>query len=99
MNLTELDIVYVDAYYDMPLGGLCRYNGKIERFKVDYETQEAQIILLSPWQRLKALWSKKLFEICVGKHQTYVNGKKSSYFYFRKPEILYKLLYKLYFKL
>ena len=98
MNRRELEIVYVDAFYDIPLGGLCRYNGKIERFKVDYETEEATIIYLTHWQRFKELYHKKLFEICVGTHQSYVNNKRPNYFYWRKPKILHKILYKLYYK-
>ena len=99
MNRKELDIVFVSSFYDIPLAGLCRYNGKIERFHTDYDTEESTIIFLTPIQRLKALWSKWLFEICVGKHQTYENGKKSNYFYWRKPVIVHKLLYRLYYKM
>ena len=94
----QLEIVYVTDFYDFPLGGLCMYNGKIEKFKTDYDTGETEIIYLTPWQRFKALWSKKLFEICVGTHQTYVDNKKPGYFYWRKPVILHKILYTLYYK-
>lgn len=99
MKLDDLDIVYVNSFYDIPLAGLCRYNGKIERFEVDYDTLKAEIFLLTPWQRFKALLNKKLFEICVGSHWTYKNGKRSCYFYWRKPVIIHKMLHNLYYKL
>jgi hypothetical protein len=98
MNKQELEIVYVDSFYDFPLGGLCYYDGKIERFVTDYDTKETTIIHLTSWERFKALCSKKLFEICVGKHHSYVNNKRPHYFYWRKPVFLHKIIFNLYFK-
>jgi len=98
MNRRDLDIVYVTSFYDIPLAGLCRYEGKIQKFETDYDTEESTIIFLTPMQRFRALWSKWLFEICVGTHQSYENGKRAHYFYWRKPKFLHVFLYKSYFK-
>lgn len=95
----ELDIVYVMNFYDLPLKGLCRYQGKIQLFETDYETEETTITLLSTFTRLKLLWRKKLFEICIGNHWTYKNGKRTGYFYWRNPEWFHRILYNLYFRI
>lgn len=97
MHRRELDIVFVQRFYDIPLSGLCRYNGKIERFETDYDTEESTIHFLTPLQRAKELFNKKMFEICVGTHQTYKEGKRHHYFYWRKPTFLHVALYKLYY--
>ena len=99
MNRHDLDIIYVTSFYDIPLKGLCRYEGKIQKFETDYDTEESTIIFLTPMERLRALWSKWLFEICVGTHQSYKNGKRAHYFYWRKPKFLHQFLYRLYFRL
>jgi hypothetical protein len=93
----ELEIIYVTDYYDIPLSGLCRYNNRIERFEYNEENQEYHIIHLTRYQRIVELFRKKLFEICVGTHQSYVNNKKPSFFYWRKPVILHRILFKLYY--
>lgn len=97
MVKAQLEIIFVTNFYDIPLAGLCWYDGKVERFESDYDTQKTTIIFLTRYERFKALLGKKLFEICVGTHHTYKNNRKASYFYWRKPVILHKILYKLYY--
>ena len=98
IHYAELDIIFVSDYYDMPLGGLCRHNGKIEKFEVDYDTCSATIVSLTPLQRIRALVNKKLFELCVGHHWSYdKKGNQKSYFHWRRPEFLHKMLFNFYY--
>lgn len=94
----DLDIVYVSNYYDHPLSGLCMYENELCKFDWQYSEDEVIIIKMSYKEKLKALLSKKMFELCVGYHQTYVNNKKSSWFYYRNPKWFFKLLYKFYYR-
>lgn len=73
------NLVYVENYYDIPLSGLCTHKNQLVRFKVvdsEEENLEYEIIPLTWLQKMKALTQKKLFEICVGMHWTYKDGKR-----------------------
>lgn len=93
----DMDFVYVENHYDIHLSGLCRYDGKIHRFLTnddDFDDSHCIILELSYIEKLKALWDKKLFEICVGTHWTYHEGKRMGDYYIRKPAWLHKKLFK-----
>ena len=73
------NLVYVENYYDIPLSGLCTHKNQLVGFKVvDSEEDDPtyEIIHLTPIQKIRELVKKKLFEICVGKHWSYKNGKR-----------------------
>lgn len=72
IRYSELDIVFVESYYDIPLEGLCLYKNKIERFEVvDYDLADYKIVPLTTFQRWSALLNKRMFEFCVGTHWSY----------------------------
>lgn len=70
-------IVFIDNYYDIPLLGLCKYKGHLAKFrKMSYETEDLyEIIELSCIGKIFAKLNQWLFEICVGTHWSYKNGK------------------------
>lgn len=96
------EIIFVTNYYDGPLSGLCKYNGQLCKFTCveedDDGTRYFDVYSLTPWEKIKALWNKKKFELCVGYHCSYKNNKKQSYFYYRKPQWFYKWLFRMYFR-
>lgn len=52
------------------------------------------IFQLTPFEKIKHLYDKKLFEICVGTHWSYSKGQtQRSRFYVRKPKWLHQLLF------
>jgi hypothetical protein len=93
------DIIYVSSYYDGPLEGLTKYKGKLCKFLCvdDDEYYYYDIYSLTAWEKIKELWKKKKFELCVGYHWSYKNGKRASGFYYRKPQWLYKWLFRMYY--
>lgn len=70
----HLRIVWVANYYDGPLSGLCRVNGKLQRFERGLEGHRYRVYSLTPRQR--ALWvlQWRLFELFVGTHWSYPRG-------------------------
>lgn len=101
---SDLKIVFVTNYYDRPLSGLCYYNGDLTKFELNYDPEDDEginetyfIFSLTVFEKIKYLFQKKMFEICVGYHQTYVNNKKPSFFYMRKPKWVFSLLYNFYY--
>ena len=94
----DLHVVYVTNYYDIPLTGLCLYKGKLEKFEIDdFEEGKYRVIHLNPIQRLLARLDKKMFEIFVGTHWSYEEGRRTNYYYVRSPEWLHKAAFKLYY--
>lgn len=100
---SDLNIVWVSNYYDGPLEGLCRQNGELMRFEIE-EPDEARdddwyynCYPLTKYEKVKWVIKQKMFEWCVGYHWTYTNNKRTNFFYYRKPEWLFKLLFKIYY--
>jgi len=94
----DLNIVWVSNYYDYPIEGICRQKGELMKFTVDDNDYLYNLESLTPWQKFKWLFNKKMFEICVGYHWSYQNNARQSFFYYRKPEWLFRFLFKAYFK-
>jgi hypothetical protein len=95
------EIVYVSDYYDGPLAGLTMYKGQLCKFrcvKDDDKYLYYEIMSMNAWEKIRALWRKKKFELCVGYHWTYKNGKRDSWFYYRKPQWFYKWLFRMYYR-
>jgi len=71
------DWIWVTDYYDFPLTGMCKYEGKTYYAYVnDWETYDDIFYYLTELKGLSKLkWytHKWIFEFCVGKHFTY-NG-------------------------
>jgi hypothetical protein len=66
--------VFVNAHWDINLGGLCRIDGELCRFRTIDDHDKplvVEVFKMTPWQKVRALWKKKLFEICVGRHWTF----------------------------
>jgi hypothetical protein len=53
---------------------------------------------LSSINKVKALISKKAFEICVGYHWTYPNRKNGEEFYVKWPHWFWNMVFHLYYK-
>jgi hypothetical protein len=92
--------VWVDGHWDVHLTGLCRHDGKLCRFEVEWdkvgdhsEITTYTIYALSPLEKLRWLWRKKKFEICVGRHWTYPDLEDGVRFRKRKPRWLGALLW------
>ena len=70
------NLVFVSDYYDIPLNGLCKYNGQLVKFhKIPCKYDVYEIIPLSYKQKIFEKINQWLFEICVGTHWSYKNGK------------------------
>jgi len=98
----EIDFVWISNHYDVHLSGLCRMGNTLFWFETkiegDYEKITCDIYMLSFWEEVKFRLRKFLFEQMVGYHWSYPKTKSKG-FYYRKPEWLYKRLFKLYYKI
>lgn len=94
----EVEIIFVSNYYDHPLSGVCKYNGKTYWFENEYQEDYMQIRLMDCGERLKKWYRRTLFGICVGFHWHYKDGKRARYFYTRRPKWLFRLLFKWYYR-
>lgn len=75
-NLYDI-LVFVEDYYDVPLKGTCNYKGKIAKFRrMSTKKDFYEITELSIFGRIGAKLNQWLFEICVGTHWSYKDGKK-----------------------
>jgi len=91
-------IVWVSDFYDHPLAGICRWEGELCRFEWDYDDEWVRIYLLTRLQKVRWLWRKVKFEICVGYHWTYKDGKRETNFHYRNPQWLYRLLFRFHYR-
>lgn len=94
MNILALNIepssmnyVWVQNHWDHHLKGLCRFNNKLCVFEIDnvHDGEGGAKVLYKIYslnfvEKLKWLLRKKLFEIFVGYHWTYINGKRGPAF-------------------
>ena len=95
----EVDFVWISSHYDVHLEGLCKMGNTLFWFKtIDPEDDNIKcgIYMLSFWEEMKLRMRKFFFEQMVGYHWSYPQ-KKNSHFHYRKPEWLYKRLFKLYY--
>jgi hypothetical protein len=105
----EVEFVFITNHYDIHLNGVCNYNGELCEFKNkypdyneekdDWEEMIVEIYQLTPYEKFKWYKKKFLFEKLVGYHWTYKNKKRINGFYYRNPRWLYKILFKLYYKI
>jgi hypothetical protein len=98
ITLNDLHLVFVSDYYDMPLSGICRHNGRLCEFEGDYDAGTYTIKPLAWWQKARWLQRKKLFEFCVGRHWSYgTDGREVSHFHYRSPVWFYRFLFRAYY--
>lgn len=88
----DLDLVWVSDYYDQPLTGLCRVDGRWCAFDWGYRQPTVAVTELRPWSRWRWWARKRLFERCVGYHWSY--GPQHRAF---DPGTTSTLLFKLYY--
>lgn len=95
-------ITWVSNYYDQPLSGICKYDGKTCYFDAEYTDDfdiiEYAIYHLSPWEKFKLKYRHIKFKVCVGSHWDYVNGKRTGHFYMRRPKWLFKILWYIHYR-
>jgi hypothetical protein len=95
----DIDFVWVNNHYDVHISGLCRLGFGLFYFKtINHDSDEelmCDVYMLSTTEEIKWKLRKFFFEQMVGHHWSYPT--KRSHFYYRKPEWLYKLLFKLYY--
>lgn len=79
VSYKAVEFVWVSSHWDVHLAGLCRYGGRLCRFETDQDTLDDNLMVdifsLSPVEKLRWLFRKKLFEWCVGTHWTYPLGR------------------------
>ena len=100
----EVDFVWISSHYDVHINGLCKMGNTLFWFQTknydgyfDEDTPlECDVYMLSFWEEVKLRMRKFFFEQMVGYHWSYPQ-KKNSHFHYRKPEWLYKRLFKLYY--
>lgn len=94
--------VFVSGFYDHPLTGTCLYQGKLCKFHIEAleSGEESDYYIITPmtlWERFKARFDQKMFELCVGTHWSYDGNKRRSFYYVRSPAWLHNLLFKSYY--
>lgn len=104
----KVDFKWISNHWDVHLNGTCIYNGDLCEFENDYpsyneETDEWEEMMVRIYKLNyfeKAKWTKRqlMFEKCVGYHWSYYKGRRGKNFYYRKPQWLYKLLFRLFYR-
>lgn len=97
---------FISNHYDIHLKGTCMYKGSLCEFKTNLHFDDifeeivemVDIYELTKVEKLKWLTRQFMFELCVGKHWSYHNGKKKGEYYTRNPKWLYRMLFRLYYK-
>jgi len=102
LKYEDVKFRFVSDHYDIHLNGTCYYNGSLCEFMAElppghYNTTTVDIYKLSLVNKLKWIWRQWLFELCVGNHWSYKNGKRNGNFYNKKPKWLYKILLNWYY--
>lgn len=100
----EIDFVWVGSHYDIHLSGLCKMGNTLFYFMTinyeDYYDDNKELMCeiydLTFWEDVRLRLKKFFFERMVGYHWSYPK-RKNGHFHYRKPEWLYKLLFKLYY--
>lgn len=98
---------FISNHYDVHRNGTCIHKGKLCEFKtilhfddiIEDIVDMVDIYELNLIERSKWIYRQWLFELCVGKHWSYKNGKKQGEYHIRNPKWLYERLGKLYYKL
>ena len=105
----EVNFRFISNHYDLHIEGTCLYENEICYFFThlpDYDEENdcwkeafTMIYKLTTYEKVKWLLKQWLFEKCVGCHCSYKNNDLRGYFYYRKPEWLYKFLFSSYYRI
>ena len=95
---SEVEYRFVSNYYDHPLKGTCYYLGKLYYFRRKDDGNYLYLFPLNHHQERKWKLKQFFFEQCVGYQWSWYPKNRSLGFYYRKPQWLYKILFKLYYK-
>jgi hypothetical protein len=102
LSYDDIDFVWVNNHYDVHISGLCKLGFSLFYFKtINHDSDEelmCEVYMLSTVEEIKWKLKKFFFEQMVGYHWTYPK-RKNNHFHYRKPEWLYKILFKLYYKI
>lgn len=102
LSYDDIDFVWVNNHYDVHISGLCKLGFSLFYFKtINHDSDEelmCEVYMLSTVEEIKWKLKKFFFEQMVGYHWTYPK-RKNSHFHYRKPEWLYMILFKLYYKI
>ena len=95
---SDVEYRFISHYYDEPLKGSCYYLGKLYYF---IRKDDTYLYLIQLNNRGERKWKLKqfFFEQCVGYQWSWYPKNRSTGFRYRNPQWLYKLLFKLYYKL
>lgn len=105
LSLDQIELVWVNEQFltktgTPPRSGICYYRNKLQGF-IGYETKDQRIVFatfnLTFNEMIRWKLSQKLFETCVGYHCTYKNNKPIDIPRKRRPEWLFKRLFRFYF--
>lgn len=101
VHWTDMHYVFVSGFYDHPLSGTCRYQGELCKFEIevieDDQTDHYIVTPMTLWEKVKARFSQKMFELCVGTHWSFEGNKRRSFYYVRRPAWLHHLLFRSYY--
>jgi hypothetical protein len=98
LSYEEMDFVFVEDFYDLPLRGLCKWYGELCHFELrdyDDEIPVYYIRRLTGYEKFIRLTHKKVFEICVGTHWT--GDYKKHRFKIRKPRWFWEIISNIYY--
>ena len=80
-NELKHNIVFIEDYYDIPLKGTCKYQNRLAKFrKMTTRNDDYEITELSLLEKVYAKLNQWAFEICVGTHWSFNNGKVKGQF-------------------
>lgn len=96
---SDVEYRFITNFYDHPLKGSCYYLGKLYYFRRKEDSDYLYLFHLNNSGERKWKLKQFFFEQCVGYHWSWYPKNRSERFRYRKPEWLYKLLFKLYYKL
>ena len=94
------------GYWDGPLNGLCNYDGTVHYYdciqnhnrhgnRSRYDT--FIVYKLSIREKIKFLYRLKKFQLMVGYHTVYQNGRRMGRFVHRKPKWFFNFLFNFYY--
>lgn len=102
VSYKDMNYVFITNFYDRPLSGFCMHEGELHRFEEtdeSCENDEYEVYKMTRWEKNRAWFSQKCFELCVGTHWSWGGGRRKDYFYWRRPKWLHKILFKVYYTL
>jgi hypothetical protein len=101
----EVDFNFISSHYDIHLHGTCIYKSDLCVFYTHREYDDdmddfidtVSIYKLTFIEKLRWELKQYMFELCVGPHWSYINGKPKGKYGTREPKWLYELLFKMYY--